>query len=119
MLAERRLSTLGQCAMVQAGATSRGRAFLKGTKMIADFRRKLLASTLLVGTAAYANPAFAQTVTPPATSPEAQQATVEAVTNTNQRPEQEIVVTGSRIARPDLDSSSPVAVVIRTQPIRG
>jgi len=111
MLAERRLSTLGQCAMVQAGATSRGRAFLKGTKMIADFRRKLLASTLLVGTAAYANPAFAQTVTPPATSPEAQQATVEAVTNTNQRPEQEIVVTGSRIARPDLDSSSPVAVV--------
>jgi len=79
--------------------------------MIADFRRKLLASTLLVGTAAYANPALAQTVTPPANSTEVQQAATQVATDTAQRPEQEIVVTGSRIARPDLESSSPVAVV--------
>ena len=78
--------------------------------MIADFRQRLMASTLLVGAAACASPAFAQ-ATPPSASPEAAQATAEAVSDTGPQPESEIVVTGSRLARPDLEGSSPIAVV--------
>ncbi|MEA1014557.1 TonB-dependent receptor domain-containing protein [Sphingosinicella sp. LY1275] len=58
-------------------------------------RQQLLASTLLLGMAAYGAPAFAQAETE-APAAEANE---------------EIVVTGSRIARPDLDSPVPVAVV--------
>jgi outer membrane receptor protein involved in Fe transport len=78
--------------------------------MIADFRQRLMASTLLVGAAAYASPALAQAV-PPSASPEAAQATAQAVTDAGPQPEAEIVVTGSRIARPDLESTSPIAIV--------
>lgn len=58
-------------------------------------RQQLLASTLLLGMAAYGAPAFAQAETE---APAAEET-------------QDIVVTGSRIARPDLDSPVPVAVV--------
>jgi outer membrane receptor protein involved in Fe transport len=78
--------------------------------MIADFRQRLMASTLLVGAATCASPAFAQ-ATPPSASPEAAQATAEAVSDAGPQPESEIVVTGSRLARPDLEASSPIAVV--------
>ena len=78
--------------------------------MIAAYRPSLMASTILFGAAAYASPAFAQ-ATPPSASPEAAQATAQVVSDTTAQPTQEIVVTGSRIARPDLESSSPIAVV--------
>ncbi len=58
------------------------------------FRNKLLASTLLIGAAAMASPAMAQTA--PDDQPEAETA---------------IVVTGSRIARANLDTAAPIAVV--------
>ncbi|WP_324749173.1 TonB-dependent receptor [Sphingomonas sp. LY54] len=58
-------------------------------------RQQLLASTLLLGMAAYGAPAFAQAETE-APAAEANE---------------EIVVTGSRIARPDIDSNVPVAVI--------
>lgn len=61
------------------------------------FRRRLLASTLFVS-GAFALPAAAQTVEP-------------SVQNDSGTPAQDVVVTGSRIARPDLESAAPVAVV--------
>lgn len=57
--------------------------------MKSSFRSRLLASTLIVGAAAIATPAFAQ----------------------DEGSEEAIVVTGSRIVRPNLDSNSPIAVV--------
>jgi iron complex outermembrane receptor protein len=68
-----------------------------------QFRQRLLASTLLVGAAVCSTSAFAQ-ATAPSSSPEIAEAAAEADAG-------EIVVTGSRIARPDLESSSPIAVV--------
>ncbi len=59
------------------------------------FRNKLLASTLLIGAAVIAAPASAQTA--PADQPAAE--------------ETAIIVTGSRIARPNLDTAAPLAVV--------
>ncbi|WP_267419099.1 MULTISPECIES: TonB-dependent receptor [unclassified Sphingomonas] len=66
------------------------------------FKRSLLASTLLAGAAALTGPALAQTV-PAEAAPEVAQASAE-----NDR---EIIVTGSRIGRPDLETSSPVSVI--------
>lgn len=60
---------------------------------MATIRTRLLASTLLIGSALYGAPAFAQD------------------TAAAETPAQDIVVTGSRIARPDLEVSSPVAVI--------
>jgi outer membrane receptor protein involved in Fe transport len=89
------------------------------------FKTNLLASTLLVGTALCATPAAAQqqpAATPPAT-PENAQPEVQtqepvladnqdAITPTQQDDDAgEIVVTGSRIQRPNLTSNSPIAVV--------
>lgn len=68
--------------------------------MISLFRSRLLTSTLLIGSAALATPAFAQ-VTPA----EAQEASEEPA----------IVVTGTLIANPNLESSSPVNVVNETE----
>jgi outer membrane receptor protein involved in Fe transport len=62
-------------------------------------RSSLGSMTVLAGLM-IAGPAFAQAV-PPAASPDA----------AGQEPVQEIVVTGSRIARPDLTGTSPIAVV--------
>ncbi|MEN3745758.1 TonB-dependent receptor [Sphingomonas sp. HF-S3] len=59
------------------------------------FRSRLLASTLFVGAAAFATPAFAQD--------EAQ--------TTEAQPTDEIVVTGTLIGNPNLSASSPVAVI--------
>jgi outer membrane receptor protein involved in Fe transport len=76
--------------------------------MNVQLRQRLLATTLLFGAGAFASPAFAQ-ATPPSSSPEAAQAAVEeAVSDV---PQTDIVVTGSRIRRPDLEGSSPTAVV--------
>jgi outer membrane receptor protein involved in Fe transport len=66
------------------------------TQMTHGLRQQLLASTLLLGAATFAAPALAQT----SSDAPAAEASEEA-----------IVVTGSRIARPDLDSVVPVAVV--------
>lgn len=60
--------------------------------MKAIFRGRLLASTLLIGAVGMATPALAQS-------------------GAEQQPEEAIIVTGSRIARPDLTSTSPLAVV--------
>ena len=56
--------------------------------MRSSFQRRLLASTLLLG---LTTPAFAQTA--------------------DDADEGTIVVTGSRIARPDLQQASPIAIV--------
>jgi iron complex outermembrane receptor protein len=91
-----------------------------------DFRQRLLATTLLVGASAVATPAFAQdtnpNTNPPDTSavPTIPQTTApvegtpvpstNAQGETTKRP-QDIIVTGSRIPQPNLESASPVTVV--------
>lgn len=91
-----------------------------------DYRQRLLATTLLVGATTVAAPAFAQT-TPPAQNPPDTSAVptapqtvapVEAapVPSTNAQGQttkqpNEIIVTGSRIPQPNLESTSPVTVV--------
>ncbi|MEO6580429.1 MAG: TonB-dependent receptor plug domain-containing protein, partial [Sphingomicrobium sp.] len=82
--------------------------------MNVQLRQRLLATTLL-GSFVCASPAFAQAA-PPSASPEVAQEPVEPSPTANEvaanpNPDSEIVVTGSRIARPDLESSSPTAVV--------
>ena len=91
-----------------------------------EFRQRLLATTLLVGASTVAAPAFAQdtqTPEPPDTSavpttPD----TVGPVEGSSQVPStsaegertrsgQDIIVTGSRIPQPNLESASPVTVV--------
>ncbi len=90
-----------------------------------DFRQRLLATTFLVGASTVATPAFAQdtqTPNPPDTSavPTIPQtvAPVEGtpVPSNNAQGEptrgaQDIIVTGSRIPQPNLESASPVTVV--------
>ncbi|HXS50327.1 MAG TPA: TonB-dependent receptor [Sphingomicrobium sp.] len=93
-----------------------------------DFRQRLLSTTLLVGASMIASPAFAQAAPPPApvnppdnsavpttpvtTAPQvaagvpSTNANGVATTNT-----QEIVVTGSRIPQPNLETASPVTTV--------
>lgn len=68
--------------------------------------QRLLATTLL-GSFAYASPAFAQAA-PPSATPEVVEQAAEAAEPAS---DTEIVVTGSRISRPDLESASPIAVV--------
>jgi iron complex outermembrane receptor protein len=68
--------------------------------MKTTLRQRLLTSTLLLGCAGIAAPAFAQDTNPPV-STETQDVEDDGA----------IVVTGSRIQRTDLTSSSPVAVV--------
>jgi outer membrane receptor protein involved in Fe transport len=93
--------------------------------MITTYKNKLLATTLLVGAGVLGTPAAAQqqsAALPPAT-PENAQPQVQtqeplladnqdAVTPTQQdESASDIVVTGSRIVRPNLASNSPIAVV--------
>ena len=69
-----------------------------------SFRVQLLTSSLLIGSAAIATPSFAQVATPS-----------EARSNVEQTAEadqgSDIVVTGSRIANPNLEQSSPVVSI--------
>ncbi len=91
-----------------------------------DFRQRLLATTLLVGASAVATPAFAQdtnpNTNPPDTSavPTIPQTTApvegtevpsSSATGEPVRRQQDIIVTGSRIPQPNLESASPVTVV--------
>ncbi len=90
--------------------------------MISAIRRQLLTSTLLVGAAIIASPATAQDIAAPAADRQADcppGSTTAACdptsgpvsANGQEAAGADIVVTGSRIRRPDLESASPVAVV--------
>lgn len=71
--------------------------------MNATFRGRLLASSLIAGAALFATSAHAQVTQPVEASPEAQAE--------NAKPTDEVIVTGSRIGRPDLETASPVNVI--------
>ena len=71
--------------------------------MISAYRRRLLATSLFAGTALFATPVAAQVTQPVEASPEAQ--------SENAREPEDVIVTGSRIARPDLEVASPVNVI--------
>jgi outer membrane receptor protein involved in Fe transport len=108
-------------AAVSGGTVYKGMDFMK-----LEYRQRLLASTLLVGASMVAAPAFAQDTNPNTNPPDnsavpsAPQTTapVEAapVPSTNAqgattKSSQDIIVTGSRIPQPNLESTSPVTVV--------
>lgn len=76
------------------------------------FRSRLLASTLLIGSAALAGPAFAQSTQQPADDPAAATASSDG---TSDDAPGDVVVTGSRIARPELEAASPVTTVSQEQ----
>jgi iron complex outermembrane receptor protein len=71
--------------------------------MASTFRRHLLASTLIAGAAVAASPAWAQVTQPAEASPDA------AVEET--KPNEDVIVTGTRIGRPDLTTASPVNII--------
>jgi iron complex outermembrane receptor protein len=71
--------------------------------MKALFRTRLMTSSMIIGAAALATPAMAQVTEPVEASVDAEQA--EASQG------ESIVVTGTRIARPDLEVASPVNVI--------
>ena len=95
-------------------------------------RRSLLATTVLVGAAAVGSPAFAQSnatqgppvapVQEPVVGTNPAQAVDETKPGTANAPAsspgEQIVVTGSRIARPNLTSNSPIAVVTGEQTVK-
>jgi outer membrane receptor protein involved in Fe transport len=104
----------------------KGKIFMK-----LQFRQRLLSSTLLIGVAALATPAFAQD-TSPATPPPPTPPTDAAPTNVQANPSGpveaqpiptrnaqgapvstggDIIVTGTRIPQPNLTSAAPVTVV--------
>ncbi|HWU91676.1 MAG TPA: TonB-dependent receptor, partial [Sphingomicrobium sp.] len=90
-----------------------------------DYRQRLLTTTLLVGASMLATPAFAQDTQPvppdssavpatqaPPTGPiEAQPTPSTSASGAPVTAPQDIVVTGSRIPQPNLESAAPVAVV--------
>src|SRR5687768_14015383 len=94
-----------------------------------NYRRGLLATTVLVGASVSATAAFAQSnetqgppvapVQEPVVGDNALQAVDETAPGTANAPttsaNEQIVVTGSRIARPNLTSNSPIAVVTGEQ----
>lgn len=77
--------------------------------MVANFRARLLSSTLIVGTSLLALPAHAQE----AGTQEVPIAAAPQESSSDDRGE--ITVTGSRIQRPDLTSTSPIAVVAQEE----
>ncbi|WP_223276588.1 TonB-dependent receptor domain-containing protein [Sphingomonas daechungensis] len=80
--------------------------------MKTSFRQNLLASTLLVGTAALATPAWAQDTQSADQAASTPTGPVEAVaTDEPASSGQDIIVTGSRIPQPNLESAAPVTVV--------
>jgi iron complex outermembrane receptor protein len=96
-----------------------------------DFRQRLLTSTLLIGVAALATPAFAQDASPPTPPPptpptdatptnvqanptgpvEAQPTPTRAATGQTVQGGNDIIITGTRIPQPNLTSAAPVQVV--------
>ena len=86
--------------------------------MKTSFRQNLLASTLLVGASALATPAWAQdtqSADPAASQPtgpvEASPTPSVSAEGENVSGGQDIIVTGSRIPQPNLESAAPVTVV--------
>jgi iron complex outermembrane receptor protein len=89
--------------------------------MTADLRQRLLATTLLVGAGMLATPALAQTapqpdgppttVANPSGPPEAQPTPSVSATGAPVEEAKDIVVTGTRIPSPNLNSVAPVTVV--------
>ena len=77
--------------------------------MLTSYRSRLLASTLLVGSALAAHPAAAQTVDP--ASPPSGIQTQASAAPVAEDSAGEIVVTGTLIRNPNLIASSPVSVV--------
>ncbi|MES2754623.1 MAG: TonB-dependent receptor [Pseudomonadota bacterium] len=73
------------------------------------FRSRLLASTLLIGSVSLASPALAQV------DQGSQDQAAQASEGTSGDESGEVVVTGSRIARPDLEAVSPVTTVGQEQ----
>ncbi|RZM07891.1 MAG: TonB-dependent receptor, partial [Sphingomonas sp.] len=71
-------------------------------------RRHLLASTLFAGVSLFALPVAAQVSQPAEAAPNVQDETAE-------QPATDVIVTGSRIARPDLTTASPVNVVSQAE----
>ena len=71
--------------------------------MTSELRVRLLATSLLAGTLLVATPAAAQVAQPVEALPDAQ--------TEQTKPNAEVIVTGSRIGRPDLTTASPVNVI--------
>lgn len=84
----------------------------RGLNMQSTFRQRLLASTIILGAASLATPAWAQD---PETDPSVTGAESIADQTDLETPTADagdaIIVTGSRIARPQLEGASPVTVV--------
>ena len=74
--------------------------------MQSTLRQRLLASTLMIGAAAFATPAWAQP-----TDEDIQENAVSSEADQTTGEDPDITVTGSRIQRRDLTSTSPLAVV--------
>ncbi|WP_324749168.1 TonB-dependent receptor [Sphingomonas sp. LY54] len=80
------------------------RPYFRGHAMRSTFRQRLLASTLIIGASAFAAPAYAQD--------DQSETPVQSQTEADAAGSGEgIVITGSRIPRRDLTSSSPLTVV--------
>ena len=84
--------------------------------MKTSFRQNLLASTLLVGASALATPAWAQDTVDPAAEPPSGPVEAQPTPSVSSEGEpvatgQDIIVTGSRIPQPNLESAAPVTVV--------
>ncbi len=97
------------------GAASKGKIQMK-----LNFRQRLLATTLFVGASALATPAFAQDAPDPSLDPAQAPPTGEVsgqpIPQRSAEGEQvqqpsDIIVTGSRIPQPNLESAAPVTVV--------
>src|SRR4051812_34202888 len=108
------------------------RSDLKRGLSMKNFRRGLLSTTMMVGASMTAAPAFAQSnatqgppvapVQEPVVGTNPAQAVDETKPGTANAPAsapgEQIVVTGSRIARPNLTSNSPIAVVTGEQTVK-
>src|SRR5512132_464598 len=86
-----------------------------GEIMKLTLRQRLLGSTLLVGASAFGTPAMAQDTAPAGSEPtgpvEAQPTPSVSAEGEDVQGGQDIIVTGSRIPQPNLESASPVTVV--------
>jgi len=86
--------------------------------MKSTYRNRLLTTTLFVSASVLGTPAFAQEVQEPVVGEPAQAVDETAApTPVEEEAGREIVVTGSRIARPNLTSNSPIAVVTGEQTV--
>ena len=83
--------------------------------MRTNLRQNLLATTLLVGASALGAPAWAQDTAPAASEPtgpvEAQPTPTVSAEGEDVQSGSDIIVTGSRIPQPNLESAAPVTVV--------